>query len=860
MKSWLWLRLAFREIRNNLRFSLFFILNLALGLTGFIALDSFKSSLDTHLSNNSKAILSADLVLVSNYPFEEKVLHELERILPEEAKAVRQISFFTMVAGSSQSRLVQLVAVDDGFPFYGKMRLQGLGRSGPNEVRNGLLGKQRVWVFPELLIMLGLQDGGTMQIGERSFKISDVVLEDPGNAFSNFGLAPRVYMGIDQVTETGLLSKKSRIRYQRLYHLPEGTRIESLVRDLRGRLRELQGDNPGIRVHTHRDASENMGRLLGYLNDYLGLVALIALFLASIGAAYLFRSFLGAHFKEMAILLSLGAHRGHTHQLVLWQLILLGGTAALISVVLALLILPVLPLVLQEFLPRGFVPRANPDGLWLALGLGTFGSIVFCLPVIQRIRSVKPLQLFNESLSLNSRHDRFSLVNLSAYVPVFVLYWLLSVWQAYSWLVGSVFIALLTGAMGLLGVIAYILLGAAGGLSRKAGPVAQLALRNLGRNRLGALSCFLAIAMGALLINLIPQIHAGLQEEIVSPEGFRVPSLFLIDVQPEQVKPMKEMFHDEGFNLDFLSPMIRSRLEEINGKPFETLGEERSFSREGNNQRRFRRRTMNLSYRDSMFDSEALVHGKPLAGRYDFESNSLPEISVEEHFADRLNLTIGDRMLFDIQGVPMEGEIVNKRHVKWNSFQPNFFILFQPGVLEDAPATYLGTVSGLDRQERISLQTMLVRRFPNVSVVDVTLFVQRVLDISNQMSLAIRLMAYLCILAGLVVVYSIARHEMQTRVWEINLLKVLGARFSDIGRMVQFEYGLLGLFAALFGVLLSLLMSYVIALWFFENLWTFTWKTGLLSILSIPLLSMFVAMMASRSTLRQKPLALLRAT
>ena len=71
-----WAKLALRELLNNRRFSLFFLFNLALGLAGFIALDSFKESLDNHLGQNSQAILGADVALTSYLPFEENLLRE----------------------------------------------------------------------------------------------------------------------------------------------------------------------------------------------------------------------------------------------------------------------------------------------------------------------------------------------------------------------------------------------------------------------------------------------------------------------------------------------------------------------------------------------------------------------------------------------------------------------------------------------------------------------------------------------------------------------------------------------------------------------------------------------------------------
>ena len=133
--------------------------------------------------------------------------------------------------------------------------------------------------------------------------------------------------------------------------------------------------------------------------------------------------------------------------------------------------------------------------------------------------------------------------------------------------------------------------------------------------------------------------------------------------------------------------------------------------------------------------------------QYDWNSDLPAEVSLEERFAERMGLKLGDLLTFNVHEVPIVAKVINLRKVKWNSFQPNFFILFQPGVLDDAPATYLASMGGLDKLERMNYQNLIVKEFPNVSVIDVTRTVERVLKISDQMVLALRFMAYLSIMA-----------------------------------------------------------------------------------------------------------------
>ena len=856
--AFFWLKLAFRELLNNRRFSLFFLFNLALGLAGFIALDSFKESLDNHLGQNSKAILGADIALTSYLPFEGKTLDALEEKFPQNTMSTRKTTLFTMVATEDQTRLVQITGIEKEYPFYGKMVLKNNGVVESKNVEQSLALSGEAWVYPELLFMLGLKLGGSLKIGEKKFRIADTVLDDPSSSFSSFGLAPRVYLAYSQMQETALLSKKSRISYQRLYRLPDGTDLSGLVVKLQNKINSFDGSDSKIRILTHKRAGNNLGRLLGYLNDYLGLVAMIAVFLAGIGAAYLFRNYLVHRFREISILMSLGATRQQTYRMVLWQLGLLGTGAAFIAIIISLAILPLLPLLLKQFLPNGFETQLSLGSLLFALVLGGVGSLVFCLPVLSRIRTVQPLQLFHKNIGQQDVTPVFWRQALS-YLPLLILSWSLSVWQSHSLIVGSAFVGMLLASILFLGSIAWLVLFLAGKLSQTSGStMKRLAFRNLQRNRTGAISCFLALALGTLLINLIPQIYQGLQEEVSRPDDFRIPSLFLFDIQPEQVESLQKTLSAEKVNLNYLSPMVRARLEKVNGKSFDANSKEVSLTREQERQQNFRIRNLNLSYRTQLSDSEQIVEGRPLTTNFDLDSVKPAEISLELRYAERMGFKLGDLLTFNVQEVLVEAIVINLRRVQWNSFQPNFFILFQPGVLEDAPGTFVGSIGGLVASSRMNIQNLIVSDYPNVSVIDVTRMVGRVLKISDQMVLALRLMAYLSILAGLVVVFSIARHEVEGRLWELNLLKVLGARFSDIQKMIQIEFAVLGIFAGLFGVAVSLIMSYGISWWFFENLWKWTWQTSLGSIIGVTSLSVGVAWLATQRTLRSSPLNLLR--
>ena len=886
----LWIRLAGKELLRNRRFSLFFILNLAIGLVGFIALNAFNYSMEAHLKNNLKEILTADLAVYSASPLTSKEEEIVHHVLGHDRQTSRQVTFFSMVSGNGVSRLARIVAIDDAFPLYGHIEFE----KDPSPSHNSPLPAPdppglntptpTAWISRDLALALQVKKGDSLGIGTLKFRAGAIVTATPAGAVTSLELAPVIHIGISRLKETGLTGFGSRIRYGRYYRLPPGTDIDQTTQTLRHELSALFDGEPRINVYNSEDVNQNLGRVFGYFTGYLGLVAIVALFLAGIGAAYLFRGYLNERLREIAILMSLGTGRLQTYLLFLCQVMMLGAGATLVSILLSFGVLPLFPEVMKGLVPPDFKIVVNPGSLGLAVFLGTLGSLIFCLPVFMRIRDLKPvvlLQGISPSPPLPARTgtswrnspvkfpDGKQWLKWISFIPGLISFWVLAMTQTRSVERGTLFLAGFMAVFGIMALIGRGLLSLAKKGSRTPRVLFKIALRNLFRHKHASVSCFVTIAMGAFLINVIPQIKNGIQDEISRPQGLTVPGFFLFDIQPEQLPLLKAFLAARQLKLTNASPLVQGRITTVNDQGFhERLNDEKTtlFSRlQGRKEKsphlrgRFRRRSFTFSWRDKLDASEAVIRGTALDNTpWHFESNLPFEVSLEEGFARRFNLEIGDAMGFDVQGIPLKGRVVNLRKVRWNSFQPNFFILFQKGVIDDAPRTFLASIPQMPAPEKMPLQNAIIRQFPNISVLDVNQTVAQLMDITHRLTLSINFMAWLAILAGLVVLYSIVRHETRTREWEINLLKVLGAGVTDVRQIILFEFGILGSVAALFGILLSLGVSYGISWFFFGRLWTFHAGYSLFSLGAISLTAMGTALMATGRVMRQKPVMLLK--
>jgi len=690
-----------------------------------------------------------------------------------------------------------------------------------------------------------------LMLGEKSFYVQDFFKKDPDKSLTAVELAPKIYMGIAQLEGTGLIRFGSRIRYLYYYRFPDGTDISGLAGKLEQKFLEASGGQPRINVYDSRDVNRRLGKITGYFTGFMGLVSIVALFLAGIATAYLFRGYLNLKQKEMAILMSIGATHGQIYLMFSFQLMLLGTLAAILATGLSLLLVPAFPLIFQGLIPSDITLSTDPATLLLAMGMGMAGSLLFCLPVFVRIFGVKPLILLRGQ---EGRAGRMGLWQFASFLPGLFAFFLVSVVVAGSLKNGSIFALGFMLAMVFFFGMGWLVFSGCRLVSTSRHLVARIAFRNLYRNKWSALSCFVTIAMGVFLISMIPQIQKGIQTEIMRPEGLKIPVFFLVDIQEEQKVAFIKFIREQKADLVNISPMVRGRILTVNKAPF--FGEKKEADARQTRDRG-RRLEFNFSFREHLDVSETIVQGTPLSKiPWVFGSDSPFEISLAISFAEEYGLGLGDLMGFDIQGIPLEGRVVNLRKVRWNSFQPNFYLLFQNGVLNDAPKTHLAAISQVAPEDRQELKNRIVKAFPNISIIDVTQMAGTLLDISDRLLLSIRFMAWLAIAAGLVSIFSIVRHEARKNENQVNLLKVLGADFNAIQGITLVEFGFIGFTAALFAVLLSFGFSRMIAWYFFDSLWQFDLMASLVILVLTTGVCMGTALAASRRVMGTKPVTL----
>jgi len=832
-------KLAWREIYNNRRFSLFFILHLAIGLSGLVAIDSLKHSIENTLQQKAKGLLAADLSVEARRLLTPKEEEKLYQQLPNRYEESKVFESFTMIASPTRSRLVELKAIEENYPFYGNILLKNQGLIESHTPKN-LFQKPSLWVYPELLLQLDLKIGDSVVLGSEKFEIVDIIEKDASGAGAGFSFAPPVYVARSYFEKSGLMQIGSTGQYSRLFKLPTTIEVKDLVEKLNHEL-----EDPAIRVMTSENASEQVGRLLCYLSDYLGLCALVALFLMSLGQLFLFRSFLIKRYRDMAILKILGFSPFRIFKLYLLHIVILSVLALLPTLLLSSLLLPLLQSPLQELVQMDIhLQLYLKTAIWIFL-FAIISQVFTLSPLLIRIFSIRPKELLTPTEKIPFQ---WSFKVAFAYLPAFLAYWGFSMWLAKSYKVGSLFFLSFISALFILFIFGQALVFFMSKTNFK-NLTLRFAIRNLSRSKMASISAFVTLGLGVLLSNLIPLIESGLLNEIKNPAGIEQPSLFLFDVQEEQHESILHFLKEKNIHVMNHSPMIRARLQSINGQDFEKInGYSEANTREQENENRFRNRGFNLTYRDQITPSEEIILGVPFKKT---ALDALPQISLEKNFATRLKIKIGDTLNFDISGVNIKGQVVNLRKVRWTSFQPNFFIQFESGPLNDAPKTFLMSLGNIKTSEIALLQTAIVEKFPNVSIIDIARVTERLTGMIDQMSLALKIMSIFCLFVGLIILFSIANHQMLERKKDVNLLKVLGSNFHFIRVIYLIEFLLIIILAAIFGTVMSFMMSYAASVILFDAAWSPLFIEPIFIFLGLMTAACFIVFFVIERVLRQ---------
>ena len=788
---------------------------LFIGFAGPLFATALKTSVATYLQERSRQILSADLAINSTRPFRQEEVDRINETL-HPLRQSQETEFVTMAKGPQSAMLVEVKGVDQVFPIFGEFRFKSEG-VGTDARKTGAVQSTRelqeapiAWAFPEVLAQLGLKVGDKVGIGRSEFRIVAQIEDAPGQGRTS-GFAPRLYIGREFIKATGLTATGSQVFYRMYVELPAGGAAETAEAQVKSAL----GD-PDIFIKTPDDSIQGFERFFKFFNLYLSALTMIVFVLSWISAFYILQVYLQDRLREAAVVMIFGASRLKTGTLYFLQILglMLGAFLLATLFVIALIwsIDTFAPGLLARLLPKGFVLQLSLKD-WLGLwAVAAASALAFITPFFIRLYSFKLQTLLGETAMGVERISKLRVV--LGYSPMVLVFLGLAIW-----LMNSFSSAMKVAGGMLVAAVFGLLLGRAFfkgffRLVRRRPGILRLVGISLSRSRFGVNLCFLSLVLVALVMNLVPHLLKSVISEVQPLTGREVPALFLFNIPELQVDDLKNFTIERNAELRFLSPMVVARLMKANGEPIDSD--------------QFQRFPVRLSYREKRIPSEKIVSGQDFAGRFDSANGKPAEISMEAKFASRNDFKLGDVLEFDVQGVPLSGVIKSLRSVRWTDFNPNFFIMFQPGVLDDAPKTYLANVNlpggNQDEEAKVKFQYDLVRKYPDISILDIGRTVGRVLEVAQSVINPIEGAAGVIVFISFLILIGVISHNLRLRSSEVDVEKLLGADAGLIRRILVSEYVATAFFAWIVGSLAALLISWSVTSQIFEISSQISWS------------------------------------
>jgi len=844
MNPSLYLRLLARESRGSWKRFAFFVACLAVGVAAVVSVAGLSAALAEGVRREARQLLAADLSVSSLQPLPADLLEFLTRRPELQMTEIKELVTMAAVVkrpgrpGASQ--LVELKMVQGQYPFYGVLDTDPQGPLEP------MLSAEAVLVAPDLLSRLALRVGDEIRLGGEAFRIAGVVHSEPDQGSGPFRLGPRVMVNGDGFRRADLDQRGSRVLHRLLLKLPSETGAEE-AEGLATELRDRVGEFDGIRVRTYKDAQETLQQAIQRVERFLGLVALLSLLLGGLGVAQTTRAWLASRIDAIAIYRCLGLRPNDVTKLYLGHAVLLGLAGGILGAAVGILIQQFVPTLIGDLLPVSELTWWSPGAVAKGIGLGVGLALLFTLAPLLATRRVSPMRVLRKDVEPVAQ-GRVSTLLLSGLLLLGI--WMAAALQARDAKLGSQFTLGIVVAAGLLALAAFVLMRSLAPLGRRLEPVwARHGVGSLAQPGAATLGSVVAVGLGVILVTALGFVERGLSDELRGELPTSAPTAFLIDIQPDQWPEVERLLRQQGSTSIDSVAVVTARLRSVDGKAVSELAE---ASSDDGDRRWALTREQRLTYLQELPADNSIIEGEL------WSDPEAPEVSVEEGFATELGVELGSRLGFDIQGIPLELSVTSIRTVDWRTFGINFFLVVEPGVLEDAPQVRIATARFPPRAEQAA-QDLLAAEFPNVTLLKIREVLEKIARGLDKMTSGVRFLGSFSILAGILILAGGISAGSVQRGQRVALLKTLGMTRREIAAMMATEYALIGSVAGVIGTAGGALLSWFVLTQSMELSWQPYPRLILLSLGLSVVLTALTGIVASWGALQRRPLAVLRA-
>ena len=684
---------------------------------------------------------------------------------------------------------------------------------------------------PAILSRLHLAVGDSVTVGKLALRITRVLTFEPGQAGEVFGVSPRLLINRLDVPATGVVQPGSRLSYHYLFAGNKGD-LDAYHAWLKP---QLDPSHQVIGVHEGRRA---LGAALERAERYLGLAIMVAVILAGVAIAVVVRRYSERHFDVSAMLRCLGLSQQALLGLYLMQLGVLGVIASATGCLIGWLLQAGLLRLIAELLP--VAPSSGVIQPFL-LGFVTGGALLtgFALPPVMRLKNVPPLRVLRRDL-LPIPGNAWLVYGLAT-GTVFFLIWRYTddIRLVLSALLGAIVMVLV------LFMVGFLLLLVSRTFQSRLDVAWRFGLNNLWRRRQLSLSQISAFGLAFMAMLVITLVRNELITTWAQQLPAETPNHFAVNILPGQTDAIQQMLSGHDIRTTEIYPMVRGRLVTINDAPVLKAVSKEAHSNNALN------RELNLTWTLTLQEDNKIVEGRWLA-ETDINQSL---VSVESRLAKQLGIQVGDRLGFTVGSQSVQARVTSLRSVQWDSFRPNFYMIFPPGVLEHLPATYM-TSFYLSKEQK-SVLRQLIQAYPAVTIIEMDLVLAHAQRIFSQISMAVEYVFVFLLLAGFIVLFAALAASQDERLYEGALLRTLGANSRQLGQACMAEFLILGFFAGILAVIGAEAILWVLYNRLLKIDYSVNWVLWIIVPLASALLIAAAGYWSTRKVKQQSPVLLL---
>ncbi len=824
------LRFALRNLQRDLKSGELAVLLLALlvAVASLTAVGFFTDRIGRAVNQQAGEVLAADLRLESARPIREEYDAEARRL---GLRVARILSMPSVVFHGEASSLVALRAVGDGYPLRGRLKIAD-EPFGPARATDGIPGPGEAWADSRLLARLGVPVGARLAVGAHEVKVTQVLDYRPDQGAGFGDLSATLMINLADVPATELIQPGSRVSRAVLF-AGDARDIATLRKFL------AAGKQPGERLQAIEDASPQIRASSDRAGRFLSLASLVSVLLSAVAVAMAARRYATRHLDSVALMKCMGASQGFVLRQTLVQLVSVALLVTIFGTVVGYAAQAGLAWLLRDLI-RSDLPPPGLSTAWVGFVTAVTILIGFALPPLLQLKRVPPARVLRRNLEPPPL--RYAAVYLFAIGSVLaLLYWLVRDARLVSVVaagIGGTFLAL--------ALAGWLLVKALAPLRSGVGVAWRYGLANIARRGRDSVVQIVAFGLGIMVLLLLALVRDDLLEDWRASLPADAPNYFMINIRPDEAAAITEFFRKQGLPPTELAPLVRARLTAVNGVPVDRI----RF--EGDRAQGFVEREANLTWAGTLRDDNRLVSGR----WWRDGDGGGARVSVEQDYAERLGLKLGDTVTYDVAGEPVTATITSLREVRWDSFQPNFFMVFSPGVLDDVTGTLITSVHVQPAQRPALVD--LVRQFPEVTIIDIDALLSQVRDVMDKAALAVQYVFLFTLAAGLMVLLAAVQATRDERRYESAMLRTLGASRRVVFQGVAAEFTALGLLAGLLAAAGATVVGYFLAREVFNLKYApdpWVWVIG---VLGGALLVGIAGMLAARSAVTQPPVETLR--